>query len=215
MTRRFAQCSAGVVVLTLAITVAYAGGWSIITVHDVPDYSIAGRSLTLTFSVRQHGNNLLEGLRPTVRATTPQGLETNAIATPAKGNGEYSATLNFPQPGEWSIRIDGGFNPEDKTRSFNAVTLLPLKVVRNDQEAPVVSKSTRGAHLFVAKGCVGCHNSEGKLDLTQKQFGSEYLKKFLADPSSVRKVDMPNLNLKEDEIASLSAYLTGSVFKQR
>ena len=129
--------------------------------------------------------------------------------------GEYTATLNLPEPGDWSIRIDGGFNAEDKARTYNSVTLLPLKVVRNDQEAPLVSKNARGEQLFFAKGCVGCHNTEGKLDLTQRQVSSDYLAKFLADPNSVRKVDMPNLSLKEDEIASLSAYLTGSVFKQR
>jgi len=215
MTRRFAQFSVVVVALTLAITVAYGGGWSIITVRDWPDYSIAGKSLTLTFTVRQHGNNLIDGLQPTVRATTPKGLETRATVAPAKGTGEYSATLNLPEPGDWSIHIDGGFNSEDKARTYNAVTLLPLKVVRNEQEAPILSKSARGEHLFFAKGCVGCHNTESKLDLSQRQVTTDYLAKFLADPNSVRKVDMPNLNLKEDEIASLSAYLTGSVFKQR
>lgn len=200
---------AAVAALLLSIAVAFAGGWSIITVHDLPDYAIAGKPVTLTLSVRQHGNNLLEGLRPKLRATTPQGREVKAAATAGKGSGEYMATLTFPEPGEWVIRIDGGFNPDDKTRAYNAITLLPLKVVRNETEAPAMSNSVRGERLFVAKGCVGCHNPEGKLDLSQRKLETAYLKMFLANPA-IRTTDMPNLNLKQDEIAALSAFLTGA-----
>lgn len=214
MTPIFRPSLAAIAALTLTIAVAYAGGWSIITVHDLPDYAVAGKPITLTFSVRQHGNNLLEGLRPGILATTPQGLERKVTATPAQVKGEYTATLSLPEPGDWSIRIDGGFNPEDKTRAYNAMTLLPLKVVRSEKEAPVVSKVARGERLFVAKGCVGCHNTEGQNDLTQKQLATEYLKTFLADPS-IRTTDMPDLKLKENEIASLSAFLTSSSFRKR
>jgi hypothetical protein len=206
MTRRLARCSTVVAALALTITVVYAGGWSIITVHDVPDYAVAGKPITLTFSVRQHGNNLLEGLQPIVRATMPQGLATKVTAMPAKAKGVYTAALTLREPGDWSIRIDGSFNPEDKTRAYNSVTLLPLKVVRSEKEAPVVSKIARGEHLFVAKGCVGCHNAESDRDLSKRKLAAEYLKTFLADPG-IKTTDMPNLNLKQDEIASLAAFL--------
>ena len=47
-----------------------AGGWSVITLADFPDYAMAGRPLTLTFSVRQHGQSLVSGLKPSVQAST-------------------------------------------------------------------------------------------------------------------------------------------------
>ena len=46
-------------------------------------------------------------------------------------------------------------------------------------------------------------------DVTRKHFAADYLKKFLADPS-IRKVDMPNLKLKQDEISALIAFINGS-----
>ncbi len=42
--------------LTLTLTtLAFAGGWAIITLNEFPDYAVAGKPLNLTFSVRQHG----------------------------------------------------------------------------------------------------------------------------------------------------------------
>ena len=64
----------------LAVINAYGGGWSAITLKDTPGFAVAGKPLALTFTVRQHGNNLLSGLKPSIRATTPEGLETKAMA---------------------------------------------------------------------------------------------------------------------------------------
>jgi mono/diheme cytochrome c family protein len=195
-------------ILTLfTIGAAYAGGWSVITVHDLPEYAIAGKPLVLTFSVRQHGNHPISGLQPTLVATSPEGLKVTATAAPTTNEGEYRAKLLLGKPAEWTIRIDGGFNPEDKARAYNSTTLAPLKVIA--AEVPAIShrsKAARGADLFLAKGCTGCHNPGSGRDLRGTRFAADYLTKFLADPS-IRQVDMPNLKLSEDEIGALAAYL--------
>ena len=214
MNRKCIRSIVAVVAWSLMITAAHAGGWSIITVNNLPDYAVAGKPVTLTFSVRQHGNKLISGLQPTVRATTLQGLEAKGIAVQTKNKGEYTASLVFAEPGEWTIRIDGGFNPNDMARVHNAVTLDPLKVIQIESSSPLsVSKDARGKRLFVAKGCVGCHGAGSVRDLTHKQLADEYLKKFLADPS-ITSVEMPNLKLKEDEIAALVAFINSS-FRER
>ncbi|MBI2149990.1 MAG: c-type cytochrome, partial [Acidobacteria bacterium] len=82
---------------------------------------------------------------------------------------------------------------------------------------------TRGGRLFVSKGCVGCHrhqeinperSSDARFDLTAKRFEHEYLKTFLANPAG-KQVDMPNLNLKEGEIAALAAFINKFSAKQK
>src|SRR2546422_4864197 len=82
------------------ISSVLAGGWAIITLNDFPDYAVAGKPLNVTFAVRQHGQTLLAGLQPTVRATA-NGLVAKAAAMPGTANGEYTAKLTFPQAGEW------------------------------------------------------------------------------------------------------------------
>jgi hypothetical protein len=75
----------------------------------------------------------------------------------------------------------------------------------------------------VAKGCIGCHlNQEIAVpnlvsvgpDLTGKRFPPDHLKEFLADPSRtlgrsarLEYGQMPNLNLKEQEIAALVEFI--------
>ena len=193
-----------------------AGGWAIITLNDFPDYAVAGKPLNVTFAVRQHGQTLLAGLQPTVRATAANGLVAKAAAMPGTDKGEYTAKLTFPQAGEWTITVASGFNA-------NATTLPSLKVIApgNPEPGPY-SPATRGLRLFTAKGCIGCHRhvevnpehtTDAKFDLTGKRFPPDYLRKFLADPS-IKPAEMPNLKLKEDEIEALAAFLNKGLMKQ-
>jgi len=137
--------------LLAAVTAAYAGGWAIITLNDLPDYAVAGKPLNLTFAVRQHGVTLLSGLQPSVRARNATGLTVKTAVVRTGKPGEYSAALTLPQPGDWTIAIDSGFNS-------SATTLPILKVISPESPLPTpFSPNTRGARLFAAKGCVGCH----------------------------------------------------------
>ena len=194
------------------VTALYAGGWAIITVNQLPDYAVAGKPLTLTFTVRQHGVTLLSDLHPTVSATSTTANGTPIKSAVSRGNapGEYTTTLKFPQAGEWTINIDSGFNS-------NAVKMPVIKVIASGTPAPApFSPMTRGVRLFTAKGCVGCHRHievnpertiDARFDLSGRRFPPEYLTKFLADPS-IKTMDMPNLNLKSDEIDALAAFIS-------
>ena len=195
-------------VLTLT-AVATAGGWATITLNDFPDHAVAGAPMKLTFIVRQHGQTLLSGLQPTIRATTTSGLSAKGTAAAAAKPGEYTAALTLPQPGEWTITITSGFNESN-------LTLPALKVIAAGAPAPApFTAATRGLRLFSAKGCTGCHthfevnpkpNADARLNLTGKRFQHDYLKRFLADPG-IKPAEMPNLNLKQDEIEALAAFI--------
>ena len=191
----------------------YAGGWAAITVEDLPDYIVAGEPVALTFTVRQHGMSVLKDLRPTVVAKAGK-VEARVAATPGSG-GQYTAMVNVPQPGEWTITIHSNFG-DSKT------TLLPMTAVASGTRAlPPLPDAQRGRRLFVAKGCISCHlhgavdaGFPGKVgpELTARRFPAEYLSSILADPSLIRRTlagapPMPNLNLKPREIVSLVAFI--------
>ena len=203
--------------LTAFVTIAYAGGWAIITLNEFPDYAVAGKTLNLSFFVRQHGVTLLPDLRPTVHATAAGGLVAKASAVPAGSQGQYNAALTLPEPGDWTITVTSGFNTSE-------TTLPVLKVIPSGSPVPTpFVAATRGLRLFTAKGCTGCHRhleanpehtADAKFDLTGKRFPPDYLKKFLADPS-IKTPDMPNLKLKEEEIDALAAFINKGLMKQR
>jgi len=198
-----------VLALLVAAVAAYAGGWATITLHDFPDYAVAGTPLKLAFTVRQHGQNPLTDLKPAISATTTAGLVARGTASPSGARGDYSASLTLPQPGDWTITVNSGF-------ADSAVTLPRMKVIAAGAPAPApFALQTRGLRLFSAKGCVGCHThlevnpragADAKMNLTGKRFEHGYLKSFLADPS-IRSAEMPNLNLKPQEIEALAAFI--------
>ena len=214
---------AGYVALLSLATVAYAGGGDLVTVKDSPDFALAGKTLELTFTVWVPSLEPFTGLHPVVRATDAKGRAITAIAKASVATGEYTAALIFPEPGEWVVAFD--------TEYESAATLPPLKVIAPGTPAPnPFSLTTRGFRLFTSKGCNGCHLhpevNGGRPygpDLTGKRFATEYLRRFLADPSitpvpeEVCSKDrsfcgspyaMPNLNLKDSEIEALVAFIT-------
>jgi cytochrome c2 len=201
----------------LIMTAAFAGGWAIVTVNDLPEYAVSRKPVILTFTVRQHGITRLGGLKPSVRATASGHPDATAAASPTGKSGEYTATLTFPEAGAWTIRIDSGFNAIE-------ASLLPVNVIDFGSPSPVpLSQAVRGEHLFVAKGCIGCHRNQEVAaqtlvsvgpDLTGRRFPPEHLKEFLADPNKTLKRSatleygqMPNLNLEDQEIAALVAFI--------
>ncbi len=199
--------------LVLPLFAAY-GGWAAITVQDLPDYAVARRPLSLTFTVRQHGVTPLSRLEPRVEAEGG-GVMTAAVAQPESEPGRYTARLVLPQGGDWRITIHSGFG-------VSQVTLLPLPVVEPGAAAPPPPLAAeRGRRLFIAKGCVTCHlhrevTGSGMVavgpELTGRRWPADYLQRFLADPSIgpvIGTFRMPNLNLQAPEIAALVAFLNG------
>src|SRR2546426_925409 len=115
--------------LFLASVIAAAiGGWAVITVEQLPDYVTAGRPVTLSFTVRQHGVTRLSGLKPSIEARSGD-LTTTATASPGRETGQYVSTLSLPRAGEWTITIHSGFLDRQ-------VTLLPLAAIAAGAAAP-------------------------------------------------------------------------------
>jgi len=232
------RIASGFLLILVFVAVEYAGGWDVVTLKDFPAYAVAGRPLNLTFKVFVPSLEPLRGLQPTVHASKP-GKATKTASLVAKagaldGNpaGQFTATLVFPEPGEWVVTID--------TEYEGASTLPPLTVIAPGARAPApFAPDVLGLRLFVAKGCNACHAHEalndGRTysygpesytygpDLTGKRFAPQYLKKFLADPSITPVPDevcnragnicgspyaMPNLQLNDAEIEALIAFIT-------
>ena len=198
--------------LLLPLLAAVLGGWASVTLEDVPDYLVAGQPVTLNYTMRQHGEEMLSGLNGSIEATAGN-LSTTAKVTAGAKPGRYTATLTVPQPGEWTISINTGFHRQ-------RVTLLPIRAIAPGAQAPVLSDADRGQRLFVGKGCVTCHThrsvkTEGGNagpDLSERRFAADYLAGFLADPAKTLRARgstryMPNLELKAREIASLVAFI--------
>jgi mono/diheme cytochrome c family protein len=207
----------GTAVVIVALTSRiFAGGWAAITLNEWPEYVVAGRPVTLTFAVRQHGVTLLDGLKPQVHARSATGAEVHATAKPAGKTGEYAAKVTLTNAGDWRMTIDSGF-------LSRMTTLPPLHVISANAAPPsAMAAAVRGAQLFVAKGCIACHLHEDVtpeptafawIDLTGKRFAAGYVERFLADPGikpppkSGIADRMPNLNLEPAEIASLAAFI--------
>jgi hypothetical protein len=210
------NCSLFVAALVFSTAAAVsAGGWSVVTLVDFPDYAMVGKPLTLTFSVRQHGNTLVSGLKPTLQASTPGAPPIVTRATATARPGEYEATLEFDRLGDWSVVVDGGFNSGDKTRRYNSIVLPPLRVIRSES-APLVlfTEAERGATLLVTKGCVSCHVPGSDRDVTKRRLTAEHVRALLANPGA-RQIEMPNLGLRPAEISALAAYLAGSRLSAR
>lgn len=209
MTRRFLPA-----LLLLAPLGALAGGWAVVTVDQLPEYLVAGKQATLGFMVRQHGVTPLKGVHPTLEARTGSRSAQGSVA-PGKGDGQYVATFTLPEPGDWTLTIHSGLGS-------SKLTLLAVKVIEPGSSAPIaLAAAELGRHLFVAKGCVGCHvRAEGNVgegaeigpSLTGKRYAPDYLQRFLTNPAMADRPRsgsfvMPNLNLRQTEIAALVAFL--------
>ena len=204
-----------VVTVALASTIAAMkfGGWAVVTVKDAPDYFVVDKPTTFDFVVRQHGMVPMDGLTPNISAR--KGIRwVNGTVVPTPAAGTYRATIAIPSTGDWAVTIESGFGPS-KGR------MLAKRAINAGENAPTIAPVEKGRHLFASSGCVTCHVHSGvdmkplwdfkAPDLTDKRFAEDYLAKFLADPSikpqSPNMMQMPNLHLRQSEIASLIAFI--------
>lgn len=193
---------------------AFYGGWATVTIENLPDQLTVGQPYNLTFSIRQHGDRLIEDLSPRVELQSgKRDVVARAVATNRPGY--YTATVNVPTPGEWQATVQTNFGKSH-------LELMPITAVRRGARAVSLTEPERGQRLFVAKGCASCHQHarvarSGTFnvgpDLTTRRFTGDYLNKFLDDPSikpPTTEARMPDLNLQPREIAALSAFLMES-----
>jgi mono/diheme cytochrome c family protein len=87
--------------------------------------------------------------------------------------------------------------------------------------APAYTPAQLGQRLFIAKGCVVCHNHEAVAEarknfdgfevgpnLTHFSTSADYLAKWLDDPKAVKpQTEMPKLDLSDEEIGALAAFI--------
>ena len=185
-----------------------SGGWAVVTVENPPENLVVGVPYALEYSVRQHGQTLLDGLSGRVEATATNRAE-RVVAKEATAKGKYVATLVLPAEGLWTITVHSGFGP-------SKTTMKPIRVFAAGAPVVAMSAAERGEQLFTAKGCVTCHVEMKVIpvDVRNGKYDEKFVKQLLADPKSMPKrynvgLDMPNLNLKPAEITALAAYLAG------
>jgi cytochrome c553 len=157
----------------------------------------------------------LRGLKGRVEARLGR-LERTAPSRAGNRAGQYTATLTLTEPGNWTVLIRSGFGNSNSK-------LLPIRVVAATDRVATMAPAERGRNLFVAKGCASCHTHQSVgdatladigPDLTSPRFQTDYLVKYLKDPSIKTPTSdnkrMPNLELKEPEIAALVAFINGA-----
>lgn len=84
---------------------AFAGGWAVITLDELPAGVAAGEPLTVGFTVRQHGRTPMSGLEPTITAMSSPEDRFIVYAQPDGKPGHYTAALTFPKEGDWEWSI--------------------------------------------------------------------------------------------------------------
>jgi hypothetical protein len=167
----------------------WAGGWVVVTLDALPRQVIAGETLELGFTVRQHGQTLINVSGPALEAHNPTTGETvEATARQDGFTGHYRVQVRFPSAGVWQWQI----NPN----SFTTVATMPPLTVRAanvtvtaepssanplwqivqlvqqwwvqvvgqpvlaEQLVVVDDDTSYGRDLFLAKGCRACHHHD-------------------------------------------------------
>jgi mono/diheme cytochrome c family protein len=189
----------------------------VITLDTLPERIPAGEPITLSYTVRQHGVRLLDGLNGAVEAS--EGSRRVVASARWDGRpGHYVATLTIPEPGQWSVTIQSGFG------GHGTLSLLPLDVLEPAAHLAAEGSSARGQQLFVAKGCATCHKIENRASpagglhgpaLVPRKFQAEYLSQILRNPAVLPPANhypfpMPDLGLDAPEIEALVAFLNGA-----
>ena len=208
----------GAVALSLGSAVIEAGGWVVITLKTVPTHAWVGGQ-TRIYSVRQHGQTLLNDLNGHVearkgsivlRSTARPLVSTDGV----RSNGAYVVDIPFSEPGLWTVDLTAGSGLVGDTLTMN-ITVLP-----QGAQEPAVSAADRGRRLFEGKGCVTCHThpefsgtrTVAMHDMTGKRYTQERVQAFLLSlPPRAANIEsfgrMPNLGLAGQEIESLAAFL--------
>lgn len=127
-----------------------------------------------------------------------------------------TATIWWRKRAWWAIALSGVMLAIGAT---GFIFLANRNLTAEAHSAQSVPQATLGAKLFVAKGCVTCHHhtamgQTGNIslgigpNLTGYSTTPEYLRLWLKDPRAIKpKTVMPNLELKENEIEALIAFL--------
>lgn len=211
---------------------ALRGGWAVLTVHELPESLVAGETASLTFSMRQHGIEMLRGRSPSLqlRSGGLLGGRQRVVAERTDRPGVYRATFTVPETESLRLRVDGDFNGW-------TVDLLPVAVRGSGAARPASNDASvlqdRGRALFVAKGCIGCHVKQDdpalsdyqKMheapELTGRGYPTDWLVQKITNPASVRDGQrvagfaMPRLEVSVAEAQAIAGYINARALASR
>lgn len=124
--------------LSLVIAVpAFAGGWAVITLDDLPTNVVAGEPLTIGFTVLQHGMTPMNDLAPTVTVILRNEEKLAFRAEADHKPGHYTATLTLPKEGSWEWYIQA-FSMDQR---MPELTVAPAKAVTASEPVAKVESS--------------------------------------------------------------------------
>jgi len=118
-----------------------AGGWAVITLDQLPTNVVTDEPLDIGFTVLQHGKTPLNDLNPTVTARLTKSESFVVYAKPDGKPGHYTATLTFPNEGnwEWSIQAFSMDQP---------MPVLQVAAGSNSTTVPLAESTTRSISLL-------------------------------------------------------------------
>lgn len=117
-------------------TLAWAGGWAVVTLDQLPSQVIAGQPISVGFMVRQHGRTPINGLSPKIMATRADTNDSfDAVAVQQGTVGHYVAMLTFPNAGAWNWTINA-FGFEQPMPTLTVLASSPAKNATTTENAP-------------------------------------------------------------------------------
>jgi hypothetical protein len=126
----------------------FAGGWAVITLDELPSEIVAGEPLTIGFTVLQHGRTPMTDLEPTVTARLSNGKAITFFSAPSEKPGYYTATLTFPEEGNWEWSIQA-FTMDQKMPTLNVTSSGAVSL---SQPAAQAESSSRSISLLLIVG---------------------------------------------------------------
>lgn len=115
MRRRMLLGLVGAVALLVALAAPVAaGGWAVTTFESVPAEFEAGTTYQLDYSIRQHGQHLVDLDDTSIRIWNIKTGEEHIFAGQSTGEtGYYTSEVTFPSAGAWQWEvIQGMFGPQ-------------------------------------------------------------------------------------------------------
>ena len=89
---------------------ALAGGWAVTSVDSAPEEIVAGRTSTVEYTVRQHGDKPVAVDDTFIQITSVATSETLQFPGQATGaTGQYMAEISVPAEGEWTWQVSQGW----------------------------------------------------------------------------------------------------------
>ena len=135
------------ILLSLVVAIpAFAGGWAVITLDELPTNLVAGEPFTIGFTVLQHGRTPLNDLTPTVTVALRNEEKLAFRAEADSKPGHYTATLTFPKEGNWEWSIQAFTMDQPMPALSVSAAKAPLA---NPPAAQVESKSASLSPLLL------------------------------------------------------------------